>query len=105
MIPSIGRIVHLRLSEHCAEQVNKRRNDAQKSEIAATSSGAQVHVGNGVGVGDVFPLLITKIWSDAPTEQTGVNGQVFLDGNDVLWATSVQQGDGPGQWFEPPRVG
>lgn len=35
---------------------------------------------------------------------SGVNGQVFLDGNDVLWVTSVVQGDKPGQWHEPERV-
>ncbi|KKK65507.1 hypothetical protein LCGC14_2973460, partial [marine sediment metagenome] len=28
----------------------------------------------------------------------GVNGQAFLDGNDSLWVTSVQEGYESGQW-------
>jgi hypothetical protein len=102
VIPSVGRTVHLRLSASCAEQINRRRSDAQANGIR--EDGAQAHIGNPVKEGDVFPLLITKVWGDEPTESTAVNGQVFLDGNDCLWATSVVQGDGPGQWFEPPRV-
>ena len=34
----------------------------------------------------------------------GVNGQAFLDGNDVLWVTSAREGTEPGQWSWPPRV-
>jgi hypothetical protein len=104
MIPTIGRIVHLRISAECAKSINKRRFDAKESEIAATNSGAIIHHGNLVLENDVYPLLITKIWSDKPTESTPINGQIFLDGNDSFWVTSVQQGDGPNKWFEPPRV-
>jgi hypothetical protein len=104
MIPSVGRIVHLRLSEQCAKEINKRRTEACASRIAATNSGAIIHHGNPANEGDIYPLLIIKIWSNSPTEGTAVNGQVFLDGNDSYWATSVQQGDGLGQWFEPPRI-
>jgi hypothetical protein len=93
MIPSIGRIVHLRLSEGCAASINKAR---------AESGGALK--GNTAKEGDVYPLLITRVWGDEPTETTPVNGQVHLDGNDCLWVTSVVQGDGPGQWFAPPRA-
>jgi hypothetical protein len=103
MIPSVGRIVHLRLSAECAKSINKRRSDARSSGISAANSGAIVHHGNDAREGDVYPLLITKIWSDKPTDATAVNGQIFLDGNDSFWATSIQQGDGPGKWFEPPR--
>jgi hypothetical protein len=106
MIPSVGRIVHLRLSEECAKQINKRRADAQVSGGADRNNGAIVHTGNPVAEGDVYPLLITRVWAEpgAATESTCINGQVFLDGNDTLWASSAQQGDGPGLWFEPPRV-
>jgi hypothetical protein len=48
-------------------------------------------------------MLITRLWTDAPDEDSVVQGQVFLDGNDSLWVTSVKQGSEPGQWFEPPR--
>lgn len=104
MIPSIGRIVHLRLSAECAKSINRRREDAKCSCIGNAALGCVVHAGNSVKEGDIFPLLITRVWADQPTDQTAVNGQVLLDGNDTFWATSVAQGDGSGQWFEPPRV-
>lgn len=104
MIPSVGRIVHLRLSADCAQSINKRREDANRSRLSNAAIGYIAHAGNPVKEGDVYPLIITRVWSDEPTERTPVNGQVLLDGNDTLWASSVEQGDGPGQWFEPPRV-
>jgi hypothetical protein len=101
MIPSIGRIVHFKITAECAKRINKCRQDAKASEIASTNSGAVVHTGNKASEGDVYPLLITRLWTDEPTEQSAVNGQVFLDGNDSLWVTSAQQGDGIGQWSDP----
>lgn len=117
MKPSIGRIVHYKLSEQDATAINRRRQDAstplaadlvkdgigtQPRTIAAMGTGAQVHVGNHVTAGDVFPMLITRVWSDTP--ESAVQGQVFLDGNDVLWATSVCHGDGEHQYTWPGRV-
>lgn len=104
MIPSVGRIVHFKITEDCAAQINKRRNDAGISQIASTNSGAQVHVGNSAKGYDVYPMIIVKVWSFEPAENSAVNGQVFLDGNDTLWVTSAQQGTEPGQWHEPERV-
>lgn len=108
MIPSLGRIVHLRLSESCAAEINRRRagNGDTAAENAIRDAGGVIHKGNGVKAGDIFPLVITKVWDGGQpaTESTFVNGQVLLDGNDCLWATSVKQGDDLGQWFEPPRV-
>jgi hypothetical protein len=101
MIPSVGRIVHFKITAGCAAEINKRRSDASTSKIAATNSGAVVHVGSKANEGDVYPLLITRLWTDEPGEQSAVNGQVFLDGNDSLWVTSAQQGDGIGQWSDP----
>lgn len=91
MIPTVGRIVHYRMTEHGAAQIRQRR---------AASNG--ILVGNPVNAGDVYPLVITRVWGD--TEGSAVNGQVLLDGNDTLWVTSATEGDGAGQWFTPPRV-
>ena len=104
MIPSIGRIVHFKLAEYDAIQIERRRADLRGSSIVAQKTGAQVHVGNPTKAGDVFPMIITSVWGE-PTESSLVQGQVFLDGNDVLWVTSVKQGTGEHEWFEPPRVG
>lgn len=106
MIPSIGCIVHYTLTDSDVEQIARRRADASNSLEwhRENKTGAQIHVGNPVSAGDVYPLLITRVWSDQPNEHTSVNGQVFLDGNDSLWVTSVDQGVGERKWFEPPRV-
>ena len=100
MKPSIGRIVHYTLSDFDAQRVNEvhRRRGVSPEEPT----------GNSVQAGDVYPLIITRVWGD--TEQSAVNGQVLLDGNAALWVTSVSQVDdehpiGTGsRWYEPPRV-
>lgn len=70
--------------------------------IYAWPAGAQAHIGNDVKEGDTFPMLIVRVWG--PTATSAVNGQVFLDSNDVLWATSVCLGEGPRTFSWPPRV-
>lgn len=120
-IPSIGRIVHYRLSADDATQINRRRTtsksiaDRMKLELDrlnherdegvqafAWPAGAQAHIGNAVHEGDTFPLLITKVWGDNPS--SAVNGQAYLDGNDVLWVTSACVGDGPRTFSWPVRA-
>lgn len=104
MIPSIGRIVHYRLTQSDASSITKRRADARASGVAAENSGAIVHHGNDPREGDIYPLAITRVWEQEPTEASAVNGQVLLDGNDTLWVTSRNQGDDLGNWFAPPRA-
>ena len=53
---------------------------------------------NSIMNGDVAPMLITRDWGGGM-----VNGTVFLDGEETLWATSAQPGDGPGQ-YRPFRL-
>lgn len=117
-IPSIGRLVHYRLSADDASQINRRRTSGanialrmktfvstaqdNNSVIYGWPEGAQAHIGTAVVEGDVFPMLITKAWGDNPS--SAVNGQVFLDGNDVLWATSVCVGEGPRTFSWPTRI-
>jgi hypothetical protein len=123
-IPSIGRIVHYRLSADDAAQINRRRTNAHSiaarllwgpngkhtdavmahsddGSLRAWPAGAQAHIGNEAHEGDTLPMLIVKCWGDTST--SSVNGQVFLDGNDVLWATSVAVGEGPRSWSWPTR--
>jgi hypothetical protein len=86
MKPSIGRIVIFKLHAEHALQINRRR----------TSGPA---IGNAVSEGEEYPMLITRVWSPE-----AVNGQVFLDSNDVFWATSAHEGTENGQWHWPERV-
>lgn len=119
MRPTIGRIVHYRLTDDDALRMNKRRADYT---AAANShphphepgtpppSGHIAHVGNALQGGDYYPAMVVRTFQDvAPDGKSAVaspyvNLQVFLDGTDQLWATSVGEGDGPGTWAWPLRV-
>ena len=118
-IPTIGRLVHYRLDANDAAQINRRRTtkasiaDRMRNAIPPTEgrnsdtiygwpAGAQAHIGNEVKEGDTFPMMIVHCWGDTAT--SCVNGQVFLDGNDVLWATSVSVGEGPRTFSWPTRA-
>lgn len=111
-VPTICRFVVYTLSADDAAQINRRRttsasiseriNNTTDAGIAAWPVGAQAHIGNEAKEGDAFPMLIVKTWGDTP--EAYVNGQVFLDGNDVFWATSVSVGVGPRTWAWPTRT-
>lgn len=104
MTPSIGRIVHYKLTAEDAEAVNRRRKDADanRQNHRDAALGYVAHLGNFAREGDVHPMLIVRVWG--ATTESSVNGQVFLDGNDTLWVMSVGQGDDVRQWHEPERV-
>lgn len=109
------------LSEEDAQQINRRRTTgasiadrmkprhvsagtdvmsilAPPIKIIDWPTGAQAHIGNEVHGGDLFPMIVTEIWGPGCC-----NGQVFLDGNDVLWVTSVMEGPGPHTWIWPAK--
>ena len=111
-IPTIGRIVHYTITAEEAEQINRRRTsgkaiaerlayDSGDPMMKAWPAGAQAHIGNDAKEGQVFPMMITKVWGDRP--DSAVNGQAFLDGNDVLWVTSACVGVGPRTYAWPQR--
>ena len=104
MNPSVGQIVHYKLTAQDAEQVNRRRKDADsnRQNHSDAALGYVAHVGNFASEGDVYPMLIVRVWGTTP--ESSVNGQVFLDGNDTLWVTSAGQGDDVRQWHEPARA-
>lgn len=85
-VPTIGRIVHYTLHWEDVERINLRR---AKPPLNL----------NKVEDGQVYPMLITRTWGDTP--ESSVNGQVFLDGDDVLWVTSRSVGEGPGHFAWP----
>ena len=115
MTPTIGRIVLYTLTEDDAQQINRRRTTGAEiakrmepfvvstpgapSQIKLWPAGAQAHIGNDAHAGDIYPMIVTRVWSPGM-----VNGQVLLDGNDCLWATSVLEGTGERTWMWPPRV-
>lgn len=78
---TVGRLVLYKLSEQDVEAINANRKTDE------------CFGGNSPQVGDLLPTIVVKVW-----ENNMFNGQVFLDGNDTLWVTSVVQGSEPGQW-------
>ena len=90
-------IVNYKLTAENAANINRRRTNslsiAERIKKKIWPIGAQAHIGNEALEGEIFPMVITGIWSE-----TCVNGQVFLDGNDQLWITSALRGDEPGNW-------
>ncbi|MEI5522550.1 hypothetical protein WB388_18265 [Streptomyces brasiliscabiei] len=99
--PSIGRIVHYRLSEHDAAQINQGRKDFHENGRAQAGSGFVGHVGNWAAAGAVFPAVVVQVFNESTVT---ANLQVLLDGNDTHWATSAAEGDRPGTWAWPGRV-
>ena len=98
MIPTPGRIVAYKLTSYDAEAINIERRAENTSRF-----------GNSVAAGDIYPLVITRVWSQLPGG--AVNGQVLLDGNDSIWVTSRtlmadEETSDPamGYWAPFPRV-
>jgi len=70
--PSIGRIVLYVLTEQDCKTINVMSR------------------GNTQQPGEILPLLICRVWDPARYDgKPTVNGQLFLDGPQVLWKTSV----------------
>lgn len=88
---TIGRTVHYILNE---------AEEGQNGDtIYGWPAGAQAHIGNNAEAGQVYPAVSVRVWSPGMA-----NLQVFLDGNDVYWATSRHEGTDPGTWAWPARV-
>lgn len=80
--PKTGDWVLYTMSEQDCDQVRKRRQEGAST-------------GNAALPGETYPMLICRTWGN--TSASSVNGQVFLDGDDTLWVTSVaQEGTVPG---------
>lgn len=86
MQPTIGRIVHYRLS------------DEDVARIRALPTPRF----NPANPGDTYPAMVVRVFESAT--DGGANLQVFIDGQAQLWITSAKPGDGPGTWSWPPRV-
>jgi hypothetical protein len=93
MIPTPGRIVLYTLSAQDAEVVKRQRQPWMRLQVGSANVSTAIHVGNTVYEGDIYPMIIVRTWGATPN--SAVNGQVFLDGNDHLWVTSVAVGTGP----------
>ncbi|WP_372663569.1 hypothetical protein [Amycolatopsis kentuckyensis] len=90
-IPTLNRFVLYTLTAQDADKINHIRTHTRDAVLQ----------GNIAEAGQTFPMLIVRVWGEQ--EDSAVNGQVFLDGNDVLWKTSVSVGEGEGRFAWPVR--
>lgn len=82
MTPTIGRIVHYRLSEDDAKAIN-----------------ALPMPGNTVKAGDLVAAIVVRVWSASTC-----NLRLVLDGDGEYWATSCSVGDEQRQWNWPQHI-
>lgn len=99
MKPTIGRIVNFKLSKQHADEINRRRTSSvsilERIKVLAWPVGAQAHIGNTVQEGEIYPLVITRVWGQEA--HSAFNGQLLLDGNDTYWVTSTSISDEPAE--------
>lgn len=101
---SVGRIVLYVLCDSDVQQINRRRTNGERIRKMMSEGkwpeGAQAHIGNPVAVSEIFPAVVIRAWTE-----TNGNMKVLLDGNDELWATSIDEGAEaePGTWHWPVR--
>jgi hypothetical protein len=81
MKPTIGRIVIYKTTEEDRKQMEKQRDETGSCNVQ-----------------EKLPAIVVAVWSSSC-----VNLWVIGDGEKWYWKTSVQQGDGQGQWNWPEK--
>lgn len=94
MAPTIGSIVIFKLAKDQAEEITSRRTHGPSKR--------DKHTGRFAFENEEYPMIVVRVWEDefGPGKH-GVNGQVFLDGDDTFWVTSASEGTQSGQWHWP----
>ena len=97
----VGNIVIYCLTEQDVVEINRLRTTGviikERIDNNQWHTGAQAHIGNEATAGQEFPMIVVRTWSS-----NCVNGQVWLDGTDTLWKTSVTGSlMGQGNWYKP----
>jgi len=89
--PTVGRIVHYRMSEHDVKAV--------RTQLRANPT-ALLDQSNLPRAGQCYAALVTSV-----TGHPDVNLKVFMDGPFDYFVASRVEGDQAGTWCWPPRVG
>ena len=118
MRPTIGRIVHYRLTREDAESISHRRrsylhqhfrgNDVREADIVAmtvTRDGITLAPDDAFDRAALAGELGPGAAYAAAAPRFEINAQAWLDGNDTFWVTSAKgPGTKLGEWSWPPRV-
>jgi len=94
--PALGSTVFYTLTKYNCTTENRRRSDAVSRHQYNRFTGVQTHNGNELVEGDIYPMIVTRVLKK--DSDYLVNGQVLLDGNDVIWVSSVEEGTDPGTY-------
>lgn len=91
-VPRVGDVVLFQLRENDVALINEARHVSRQFD-----KGIETLLANSVAAGEVYPMIIVRVWGDAPDSR--VNGRVILDGNDTHWVTSVRCGEAEGEFL------
>ena len=98
MVPTIGRIVHYRLTENQAKNLNAEDDghDPWRPSEQRDPNEKRPYTTGSLVAGIVISVI----------DRDTVNLRLFIDRNypEEKRITSVIRGDGPGEWDWPPRV-
>lgn len=89
MEPTIGRIVHYRLSQQDLDYIASRVSQSYPGPSPLL---------NALQEGDVCAAVVVRVWD------VGINLHVLLDGQLTHWATSRPEGTEAGTWSWPERA-
>jgi len=91
-----GRIVHYVLNELDTERIIE-----QRERQTGASGVVSIAAGNLPKAGEHVAMMIVRVFPHViGNDDSGINGQCLLDGNDSLWVTSrkFDEGKSPGTW-------
>jgi hypothetical protein len=93
--PSVGRIVHYRLTEMDTDHIEAKRAAARR-RTKFTDGWPKA---NDVQIDQCYAMVIVAVGSNDL-----INGKVLLDGEDEFWLNCPPEGDDAGCWHWPERV-
>lgn len=102
---TVGRFLVYALTEEDVVAIRVRRSKCKHVDHRTDYTTAYCAQGNPVHAGQMFPLLVTAVYSS-----NMVNGQVFLDGDDTLWVKHAEFDERAemypheGKWIWPVRA-
>ena len=89
--PTIGRVVHYRLTREDVRSINRRYVDASEyyGEHRKSRLGTQLHVGNQHHHDEIVPLIVVRVWPDEYSPDNPVCRDYLVGDEDPVFSSSV----------------